>query len=193
MGNGMEILRYGNTNTYYLNGLLIDTDMPGTIHGFFRELKRHDLELGDIRYVLATHYHPDHMGLISELMSLGVRLLLVDKQKEYVHSSDAIFARQPHLRYQPIRETDATIITCAGSRGFLAELGIAGEIIPTESHSADGIALITDDGNSYVGDLEPLSFADAYEDNARLKSDWDAILSRHPTHVRFGHINDQKI
>lgn len=109
-------LRYGNTNTYYLAGLLIDTDMPGTIGGLFKELKKHGIELRDIQYVLATHYHPDHMGLISELMSHGIRLLLVNKQKEYVHFSDPIFARQKGLNYKAICEDDAVVIRCDKSR-----------------------------------------------------------------------------
>ena len=186
-------LRYGNTNTYYLAGLLIDTDMPGTIGGLFKELKKHGIELKDIQYVLATHYHPDHMGLISELMSHGIRLLLVNKQKEYVHFSDPIFARQKGLNYKAICEDDAVVISCDKSRQFLAGLGIAGEIIATESHSADGIALITDDGECFVGDLEPMQFMDAYEDNSPLKADWDAILRHHPKHIYFGHVNDQHL
>ncbi len=189
----MITLRYGNTNTYYIDGLLIDTDMPGTIGGLFKELKRNSLELKDIRYVLATHYHPDHMGLISELMSYGVRLLLIDKQKEYVHFSDPIFERQKGLKYEPIRENDAVVISCAESRQFLDGLGIKGEIISTESHSADGIALITDDGNCFVGDLEPLSFIDAYENNPLLKNDWETILNRNPKSIYFGHVNSLKL
>lgn len=189
----MKTLRYGNTNTYFFEGLLIDTDMPGTITGFYKELKRNSIELKDIRYVLATHYHPDHMGLISELMSLGVRLLLIDKQKDSVHFSDPIFERQKALRYRPIRENDAIVIRCDESRQFLAKIGIEGEIIATESHSGDGIALITDDGNCFVGDLEPMPFMDAYENNALLKKDWDTVLSYHPTHIYFAHVNDQKL
>lgn len=189
----MITLRYGNTNTYYIDGLLVDTDMPGTIAGLFRELKRNGLELKDIKYVLATHYHPDHMGLISELASLGVKLLLVDKQKEHVHFSDKIFARQKGLKYQPVRENEAVVISCDESRKFLAELGIEGEIIATESHSADGIALITDDGNCFVGDLEPLPFIDAYEDNPLLKKDWETILSHEPKNIYFGHLSNLKL
>lgn len=186
-------LRYGNTNTYYLSGLLIDTDMPGTIGGLFKELKRHGIELKDIQYVLATHFHPDHMGLISELMSYGIRLLLVNKQKEYVHFSDPIFARQKGLNYKAICEDDAVVISCYESRKFLLELGIEGEIIATESHSADGVALITDDGNCFVGDLEPIQFVDAYDCNSSLKEDWDKIMRHHPKHIYYGHVNDQHL
>lgn len=185
-------LKYGNTNTYFLNGLLIDTDLPGTLPGLFRELKRNGLTLRDVRYVLTTHYHPDHMGLIGELTASGIGWLLPDRQTASVYFSDPIFARQKGLRYLPPDEARATVIRCEESRGFLAGLGINGEIVPTDSHSPDGIALIA--GNDcFVGDLEPLSHLGAYGDNAPLKADWERILSRRPRHIYFGHINDQTL
>ncbi|MDO5826571.1 MAG: MBL fold metallo-hydrolase, partial [Methanosphaera sp.] len=108
-------LRYGNTNTFFIRGshggLLVDTDYAGTLPGFYKALKQNDIRVSDIKYVLATHYHPDHMGLISELMKQGVKLLLIDTQKDYVHYSDGIFARDK-LPYTPIDETSATVISC---------------------------------------------------------------------------------
>ncbi len=32
-------LKYSNTNTYFVNGLLIDTDYAGTLPLFFKEIK----------------------------------------------------------------------------------------------------------------------------------------------------------
>ena len=186
-------LKYGNTNTYYINGLLIDTDMPDTLPAFYRELKRNGLTVQDLRYVLATHYHPDHVGLISRLMTLGVKLILVDRQKAHVHFSDAIFARQPQLGYQPIREDEAIVISCGESRQFLEKIGISGEIVPTDSHSPDGIALITDDGCCFAGDLEPEKYIEAYGEGSLLVQDWDRIRCLRPTRAFFGHINDQSI
>lgn len=187
MNYKMYHFRYGNTSTYFLNGLLLDTDMAGTIGGLFKELKKHNLQLCDIKYVLATHYHPDHMGLISELNLNGVKPLLIDCQKDFVHYSDQIFLRQKNFNYQPIDETNAVVIKCSESRKFLSEIGIRGEIIQTLSHSADGIALITDDGNCFVGDLEPMSFADGYENNVQLKNDWKKIMRYNPKKIFYAH------
>lgn len=186
-------LRYGNTNTYFIDGLLIDTDMPGTLHGLFGELKRNGLAIKDIKYVLATHYHPDHMGLISELMKLGVKLLIVDKQVDYVHFADGIFERQKGLNYEPILENNATTISLAQSRDFLKTLGIDGEIYPTESHSEDGIALVLDNGECFVGDLEPKSFAEAYDNNSRLINDWDRLIKAGAKQIYSAHVNDQTL
>lgn len=89
-------LKYGNTNTFFVRGingnLLVDTDYAGTLPAFYRAIKEHNIKISDITYVLATHYHPDHIGLISELMELGVKLLLIDTQVEYIHFSDEIFS-----------------------------------------------------------------------------------------------------
>ena len=72
-------LRYRNTNTFFLRGndtnLLIDTDYAGTLSVFYKEIRKSQIEIRDITYVLATHYHPDHIGIISELMEQGVKLL----------------------------------------------------------------------------------------------------------------------
>ena len=186
-------LRYGNTNTYYINGLLLDTDMPGTLQAFFREIKKCGVALSDIRFVMATHYHPDHMGLMGELAELGVRPVIFENQWESVHYSDPIFARQRGLSYRPLEEESALKLGLSEGRDFLRGLGIQGEIVPTLSHSPDGIALILDDGHCFVGDLEPMSFIPAYENNERLAKDWELILSLGAKEAHFGHINDQDL
>lgn len=189
-------LKYGNTNTFYIPcescGLLFDTDYAGTLPAFYKAIKQNDIAVKDIRYVLASHYHPDHMGLISELMAQGVILLVVDAQKDYIHFSDSIFARDK-IPYHPIDETQATIIACEESREFLSRLGIQGEIIRTPSHSEDSISLILDDGDCFVGDLEPFEYAESYTENAQLKNDWKRILSYRPERIFFAHRPERRL
>lgn len=184
-------LKYGNTNTFFIpgddSGLLFDTDYAGTLQAFYKAIKQNCIAVKDIGYILASHYHPDHIGLISELMKQGVKLLVVDVQKGFIHYSDGIFARD-EVPYSPIDETSATVITCEESRGFLSCMGIHGEIIHTSSHSEDSISLVLDDGDCFVGDLEPFEYLEAYEENASLKSDWDHILSLCPKRIFYAHI-----
>ena len=186
-------LKYGSTNTYLVGNLLVDTDMPGTLPALWRELKKNNASSECIKYVFATHYHPDHIGLVGELMQNGVKLVLLEHQIEYAHSSDAIFARDKHLPFVPIDEKKAIIISAEESRKFLAGIGIEGEIVVTNSHSPDGAALILDDGNAFVGDLEPHEFFGGYEDNKELREDWDTILSHNIKTIHYGHANDQQI
>ena len=190
-------LRYGNTNTFLVPGkggyLLVDTDYAGTLSAFYKALKTAGVQIKDIAYVLATHYHPDHMGLIPELMKQGVRLLLMNTQTKDVHSSDEIFAREKALHYVPIDESKAEVVNCRDSRAFLASVGIAGEIIFTPSHSRDSVSLVLDDGVCLVGDLEPMEYLSAYGDNPALKADWDAILSFRPKRILFSHVNEKTL
>ena len=184
-------LKYGNTNTFLIRGesgnLLVDTDYAGTLPGFYRAIKEADIRVSDIACVLATHYHPDHMGLISELMKQGVRLLLPDTQQPHVHFSDAIFARDKRLHYEPISAETATVIESAESRAFLSRLGIHGEIAVTPSHSADSVSLLLDSGECFVGDLEPMEYLDAYEDKAELQRDWELIMGYGPRVIFYAH------
>ena len=189
-------LKYGNTNTWLIKGskgsLLIDTDYAGTLPAFFASSKSSNIRASEIDYVLATHYHPDHIGLTGELMNLGVKLLLIDVQKSSVHFSDSIFARDK-LPYTPINESAATVISCEESRGFLSSLDISGEIIHTPSHSPDSVSLVLDSGECFVGDLEPFEYLAAYEDNAALKRDWDRILAFHPRQIFYAHMPERII
>lgn len=188
-------LRYGNTNTFLVQGengyLLVDTDYAGTMPAFYRAIKKNNIKVNDILYVLATHYHPDHIGLVSELMEQGVRLLMIDTQCSQIHYSDEIFSRDKRLIYKPIEEKDAIVISCQTSREFLNNIGIAGEIISTTSHSEDSISLILDNGICIVGDLEPIDYLDAYEENTNLKTDWELVMSYNPKHIYYAHANEK--
>jgi len=179
-------LRYGNTNTFLIpcsgGYLLLDTDYAGTLPGFYRSIKQNGIRVSDIHYVVATHYHPDHMGLIPELMKQGVKLLLIDTQKESVHFSDYIFARD-RLPFEPIDEAGATVIHCADSREFLSGIGISGEIISTPGHSPDSVSLVLDDGDCFVGDLQPKEYMDEESE------DWTKVMRFHPRRVFYAHAN----
>ena len=185
-------LKYGNTNTYFIRGakgsILLDTDYAGTLQMFYKEIKKNGISLKDITYILATHYHPDHMGLVGELVSMGVKFLVIDTQVPNLHFSDDIFSRDKTLRISPsVPEDKAEVIACKDSRAFLAALGIDGEIVSTPSHSGDSITFVLDSGDCFVGDLEPMEFMDGYEENKALQSDWEKVMSFSPRVIHYGH------
>ena len=190
-------LKYGNTNTFFVKGneggLLIDTDYAGSLSSFYKAIKEQDIKMSDITYVLATHYHPDHIGLVSSLMSQNIKLLLIDTQLPYIHFADEIFKRDKRLNYSPIDLQNVVIINIKDSRTFLKSIGISGEIVSTPSHSQDSISLILDSGECFVGDLEPYEYIACYENNESLNNDWNRIISYSPKVVYYAHANQKSL
>ena len=190
MSLGTVTLKYGNTYTFLVRGssgsLLVDTDYAGTTQGFYHALKANGIRPEQISCVMATHYHPDHCGLVGQLQAQGVQLLLVNSQTEAVHDPEYIFAREKR-DYCPVDPAKAVIISADESRQFLKRLGIEGEIIRTASHSADSVSLILDDGSCFVGDLEPREYIPAYPDPGQLSEDWNQILRRNPKMIYYAH------
>ena len=191
-------LKYGNTNTYFIRGakggILLDTDYAGTLPMFYKAIKKNGISLKDITYILATHYHPDHMGLVGELVNMGVKFLVMDTQVPSLHFSDDIFSRDKNLRFLlSVPEDKAEVIACKDSRAFLAALGIDGEIISTPSHSEDSITLVMDSGDCFVGDLEPMEYMDGYEENSALQIDWEKVMSFCPKVIHYGHAPEKNL
>ena len=193
----VHLLKYGNTNTFYISnghsGILVDTDWAWTLSGFFKAIKSRNIGIDEIKFLIITHYHPDHMGLASELVELGIKLVVVDIQRDFIHYSDNIFQREKHRIFKPIKDDEAIIISCMESRDFLAGIGIDGEIIYTPGHSDDSISIILDEGIAIVGGLDPVDSVLAYNDNTVLKNSWNKILDHHLKVVFYGHANERDI
>ena len=193
----VHLLKYGNTNTFYISnghsGILVDTDWAWTLSAFYKAIKSRDIGIDEIKFLIITHYHPDHMGLAGELVEHGIKLVVVDVQRDFIHCSDNIFQRDKHRIFKPIKDDDAIVISCADSRNFLAEIGIAGEIIYTPGHSDDSISIILDEGIAIVGDLDPVDSVLAYNDNTVLKNSWNKILDHNLQTVFYGHANERDV
>src|SRR5687768_12760828 len=136
----MNIINIGYDSTnYYLieaqNGkLMVDCGWPGTLPKLMAQLKRKGISIKEIKYLLVTHFHPDHAGLTQELKKLGIKLILLESQITFISSLTEFF-KGKNYPYMEITKNDNLILKVEDSRKFLASIGIAGEIIPTPGHS----------------------------------------------------------
>ena len=183
-------LHYSNTNTYLIKGskgyLLFDTGWAGTFPAFCKSLGEAGVKLSDIKMVLISHYHPDHMGIAGEIAGKGPVLLACDIQKAFLHSSDHIFEKENRKDYVPIDDDRVRIISLNESRNVLGEIGIDGEIIATPGHSDDSISLLLDSGELFVGDLNPLYELELHK-GTEIGISWDRLLAYKPKTVYYGH------
>lgn len=98
--NEIKELKYWNTRCYCINDkVLIDTDWAGTLPAFFKCTKENKIELKEIECLVITHFHPDHMGIAQEIADLGIQLIVFEEQKDFVHCSDNIFAKDKSIQF----------------------------------------------------------------------------------------------
>jgi len=183
----MQIINTGylSTNYYILCNpgvmLLIDAGWPGTFQQFKHVLQKKDIRAEEINYLLITHYHPDHAGLVQEIKDIGTKLIVIEEQlpaiplfKNYI---------KPGVHYKPINPDDNIVLSTAGSRGFLKKLGFDGEIIHTPGHSDDSVTLVLDSGEAFTGDLPPENFSD----NPFLSESWKKLKALGASKIYPGH------
>jgi ribonuclease/clavin/mitogillin len=186
----MNIINVGYQSTnYYLIDIqggkfLVDCGWPGTLPQFSAELKRKGVPIQDIKYLLVTHFHPDHAGMTQELKNLGIRHILLNVQVEHVLQMTEFFKTKNHP-YVQISTNDSINLKVAESRDFLAGIGLQGEIVHTPGHSDDSVTLILDEGFAFTGDLHPAFMLP--EDDVVSRSSWDKIYRYKIARIFPGH------
>ncbi|WDV44635.1 MBL fold metallo-hydrolase [Clostridiaceae bacterium M8S5] len=155
--------------------LLIDTGYEKHKKLLYKRLRDLDIEVKDIAYILLTHHHDDHAGLVSEIKTCNpsCRIIMhvnavsrVEKGKndldgaKYINKKIATMVklikkvsniwREPFPQYK-IASND--IIISKDTK--LQDIGIdmVGEILYTPGHTDDSISLLLEDGSCFVGDV----------------------------------------
>lgn len=184
----VTIVNVGYRSTHYwvvgagATRLLVDVGWPGTLGQFKANLKRMGIPLNHLRYALATHYHIDHAGLGEEIKRAGVPLLVMDIQVAAIPLMKQW--TKPHDHYVDITPHGNHVITCAASRALLAQIGLAGEILPTPGHSEHCVSLLLDDGSVFTGDLPPEMYS---ADNPVALASWRTLRQRGAKQVYPAH------
>lgn len=169
-------ITYNSTN-YYLepcnNGfLLIDAGWSGKGEVFKKELNMLGIQPKQIKYILLTHHHYDHVAIVQELKTLtNAKLIVHERQIPYLETgvTNDRYIRQynrvlwlidkltkPFIKYTypPISIDNSDIIIDTDiNDSILRSIGVFGKIISTPGHSSDSISVLLDSGTVYVGDL----------------------------------------
>lgn len=169
-------ITYNSTN-YYLepcsNGfLLIDAGWHGKVEKFKNGLKMLGVKPDEIKYILLTHHHHDHVAIVQELKTITNAKLIVHKnQIPYLERgvTNTVDIKQynrvlrlidrftkPFIKYNypPITINNYdTIMSDDINDNILRNIGVEGKIVSTPGHSNDSVSILLDNGTAYVGDL----------------------------------------
>jgi hydroxyacylglutathione hydrolase len=172
MANPITI-RLGITWVYLIPGrtgyLLVDAGPRGKATNFRRALARHGIAPRQIRLILVTHVHYDHVGSLKAIRNDCACPVIV-------HRAEAAHLVRGHMALPPgTRPLPRMLIALARRHPRLAKRltcfeavvpdriidgpldlspdGFAARVLPTPGHTMGSISVVTASGLAFVGDL----------------------------------------
>jgi ribonuclease/clavin/mitogillin len=167
--------------------LLVDAGWPSSLPDLRASLDAAGARLSAIRYVMTTHAHPDHAGLMQKLKRYcGVRLLVHEAQRASLEELNRFFARKPDRDYEPITIDGTDLVVGSPNGQALRAIGIEGEILETPGHSDDSVSLLLASGDAFTGDLTRPDMV-TEEKAAAVTASWQILLDRGAVRIWPGH------
>ena len=188
----------GLTNIYLLTNtscaFLVDTGYTKNAPRVVSFLHDNNLGFGDLKLIIVTHSHHDHVGSLAEVKKQSGAIVLVHKKKaEFLKTGITSFPRGTNIvsktatwvsnaflrkacSYRPV-EPEIVIAEDID----LSEYGINASILCTPGHTAGSISVIVDGDNAVVGDtvfnfFSTIVYPPWADDIEKLHSSWRKLL-----------------
>ncbi|MCD4707215.1 MAG: MBL fold metallo-hydrolase [Candidatus Sabulitectum sp.] len=201
----------GYSRSYVLRGegvIAVDCGLSGKAGNFIKGLKTAGIAPEEVKLIVITHGHSDHVGSASEIKSAtGTKIAM--------HSSESKWLENPAMpappgvtvwgrmfmsirRYiMPVEEVTATgVDLLVGNEGIsLEEFGIPGSVIWTPGHTRGSLSVLLNSGDAIVGDLAmnmfPLRLSPGLpifaEDMSDVIRSWELLISKGATVIYPAH------
>jgi glyoxylase-like metal-dependent hydrolase (beta-lactamase superfamily II) len=178
--------------------ILIDGGPPGQGERFKKALESLSVKPQDIRLIVFTHGHWDHIGSAADIKaSTGAKIALHRREKDWLEKSltplppgvttwgRIMFKLMAAMPSAPIPTAQVDWVL-GNDELSLAEYGIPGRIIYTPGHSSGSVSVLLDTGDAFVGDLAmnglPLRLNPGLpifaEDMQQVRASWALLLSK---------------
>ncbi len=203
----------GIDNCYLLRGdqsVLIDGGAPGGFGDFQRGLERLGVAPEEIRLIVLTHAHADHIAALHEIKALtGAQVALHESERAWAEEGrpplppgqttwgKIMIALAKRLYAPPIKPTQVEI--AFGDDGLsLAEYGIPGRVIHTPGHSPGSSSVLLESGEVFVGDMAMNAWflrltpglPVLAEDMGQVLESWEMLMARGARRVYPAHGGD---
>lgn len=203
-------ISFGFVNAYLIKGSdqslsLIDCGVPGSEKKILKTISDMGLNKRDLKLIIITHGHSDHMGACSALRKetnartiihrADVKAVQLGKQKELhpINTMGKLFGRLLGADIKGFEPYEPEIIV--DQELPLNEYGISGKLLETPGHTDGSLSVFLEDGSLFVGDLIqggmigkgkpgfPM-YADSMED---LKKSIEKVIKLSPKMIYVGH------
>jgi len=177
--------------------IMIDGGDPSQAKRFAKALEKLSIKPEDIKLIVLTHGHWDHIGSAKEIKDLtGAKIALHQEEKDWLEKSltplppgvtvwGKILVKIMKM-FMPSVHIPATKVDIILGDGELplAEYGIPGKIIHTPGHSKGSVSVLLETGDAFVGDLAmsgfPLRFSPGLpvlaEDMKKVRESWKLLM-----------------
>jgi hydroxyacylglutathione hydrolase len=198
----IQIIKVGVDNCYIIkheSTILIDGGMPGEFNKFSKGLKNIGINPKEIKAIVITHCHWDHIGCAKEIKDLtGAKVLVQKYEKNILVKGEramppgvtcwgkilGAFLNSWSKKFS-IKPSEVDIVI--GEEDYsLEEFDIKGKIVFTPGHSPGSISVVLDSGDAFVGDMAmnglPLTIGPNLpifaEDISILKNSWRKLTDK---------------
>jgi glyoxylase-like metal-dependent hydrolase (beta-lactamase superfamily II) len=198
----IQIIKVGVDNCYIIKHegtILVDAGMPGEFNKFSKGLKNTGVNPKEIKAIVITHCHWDHIGCAKKIKDMtGAKVIVQEYEKDILVKGEmtvppsvtrwgrilAVFLKGWSKKFS-IEPSEVDIVV--GEEDYsLEEFGIKGKIVFTPGHSHGSISVVLDSGEAFVGDMAmnglPLTIGPNLpifaEDMLALKNSWKKLIDK---------------
>lgn len=203
-GNLMVIpISLGFVNAYIVRQnntvVLVDAGIQSSSGRIVKALKRNNIDIKDIAFIVITHGHSDHYGALSKIKKLsGAKVIAHEDEVQSIQegiNSEIVFHNGlakllvrlfDAQKVEPCM-VDIVLYKSDGDVFDLTVLGIEGKILHTPGHTGGSISLIFDNHAAIIGDMitighftGKLDLPNIYTNLEALRSSLEKVLIYEP-------------
>lgn len=203
----IERISISKTNMYLIKAkvgyILIDAGIPGKVNLLQSKLAKKGISFDDIKLIIITHVHYDHVGMLQELQKLTNAKILVHKNGASVlQKGSTPFPKGTNLfgkLVSKIANTTSEGKFTAVKPDIIIEddydlnaFGVNGKVIHTPGHTSDSVCILLENQTLLSGDtffnIFPGSIYPPFANNEmELIKSWQKISKLNFNKIYPGH------